>query len=914
MGEAPVSQKSEKGNQEKETKIDQAAMWHKKGYEFYKKKEYSAAIDCLKKAIKLNPVEVDYIINLAGTNTNIERFDAARQLLEESLKKISGKEDRKKLQIKLADIHFWWADDLKRKYDHSNAIKHYEKAYAIDKVYRLKYAAIDLNNIGFVYDALGEKKKALGYYQKALPLSRAVGDRAVEAKALNNIGAVYVAVGRIKKALEYFKKALSLDRAIRDRAGEATTLNNIGAAYNAFGQKQKALEYYEKVLQIVRAIGERTKEAATLNNIGVVYSDLDQKEKALDYYQQALPLSRDLGDRAGEATKLNNIGLVFHVLGQKQKALDYCQQALPIIRAIGDRKVEAIILDNIMFCWNSLKNTHLSIYYGKQSVNVIQRLRANIAGLKKKIKHSYLKSKIDTYRNLAVLLVEEGRLSEGQHVLEMLKIQEYRDFIRSDTSALVPPSPQLDFTPFEAQWLKKDNTIMDKLSDFSNEYYVLKFKKNKNDAEKKRMEKLDSELKKSTKAYENFLAQMKDAFVKHEKEIKEGKPDPDAITKQASALQETLKYLDENERSKNAALHYLVFGGRISVIITTPSEQVVKQTEIDEKEFNLLIMNYRNFILKTRQETRDAKNIETSTDTEKERNPYAKKLYDLIFRPVDEELRKYGATNLMISLDGVLRYIPLGTLWDGENYLVQRYRVNVITPSSLKNIKAAPVQKRKILGLGVSRGGHGFKHLHYVRKEIQAIVNDKEKGYNGLIQGKAFIDHDFTKDTMLKELEKKNYPLVHISSHFKFSPGDETKNFLLLGDGNVIKLSEIRRMGKLFDNVKLLVLSACQTGVGGNGEEIDGFGELAQQSGAKSVVASLWSVEDKSTKDLMVAFYRIMKEGTVTSKIKALRQAQLELAGLEDLLQKTPKQRVKSKTKYSHPYYWGPFIMMGNWR
>jgi CHAT domain-containing protein len=92
---------------------------------------------------------------------------------------------------------------------------------------------------------------------------------------------------------------------------------------------------------------------------------------------------------------------------------------------------------------------------------------------------------------------------------------------------------------------------------------------------------------------------------------------------------------------------------------------------------------------------------------------------------------------------------------------------------------------------------------------------------------------------------------------------------------------------------------------------------LAQQSGAKSVIASLWPVADESTKELMVNFYRIMKEGKVTSKIEAMRQAQLELAGLEDLLNKnnhSTNQAILQNKKYSHPYYWGPYIMMGNWR
>ncbi len=134
-----------------------------------------------------------------------------------------------------------------------------------------------------------------------------------------------------------------------------------------------------------------------------------------------------------------------------------------------------------------------------------------------------------------------------------------------------------------------------------------------------------------------------------------------------------------------------------------------------------------------------------------------------------------------------------------------------------------------------------------------------------------------------------------------------------MGDGSVMHLGELRAQGTIFYNVDLLMLAACETAVGGNGIEIDGFGELAQQCGAKAVVASLWKVKDNSTKDLMVHFYQSIKDGKVTSKIEALRQAQLKLAGLQDLLAKNKKAHIK-KSPYSHPYYWGPFIMIGNWR
>jgi CHAT domain-containing protein len=683
--------------------------------------------------------------------------------------------------------------------------------------------------------------------------------------------------------------------------------------YGAFGQNQEALDYYIKALLIHRTVGDRAAEAANLNNIGLAYYNLGQGEIAREYFEKALKISQAISNRSLESDVLRNIGAVCSAFGQHQKALENYNKALPMMLAVGNYPGEARTLSSFMLVWESLMKTRLSILFGKLSVNKYQELRANISGLEKKVQISFLKGKKGTYRSLARILIKEGRLSEAQQVLYMLKEAEYFDFIRRDSSAADVLSSRVDFSEFENKWIKEYNNVMENYSKVSSDYHMLKFKKNRSEAEEKRFNELKIKIKEKRKVYEEFMAQMKEAFDRYDKEIKEGKADPEKLAKKASMFQETLKYFDVQEGIRNAALHYLVYEGRIYVIITTPSSQTVKQTEIDEKEFNLLVINYRNMMLNSGRGTV----ININKKSYKKKKKFEKKIYDIIVKPVDEELKKYGATNLTISLDGVLRYIPLTALWDGENYLLQRYRISIITPSSLKNIKDEPIGNRKILGLGASRGSEEFTPLPNVGREIRSIVRDEEKGYYGLIKGKAFINEDFTKKIMVTQLNTGSYPLVHISSHFKFSPGDETKNKLLLGDGTAMKLSEIRREGKLFDNVKLLVLSACETGVGGNGEEIDGFGELAQQSGAKSVIASLWPVADESTKELMVAFYRNLKEGKVTSKIEALRQAQLELAGLEDLLAKGKNKSTqpdRKKTKYSNPYYWGPFIMMGNWR
>ena len=146
------------------------------------------------------------------------------------------------------------------------------------------------------------------------------------------------------------------------------------------------------------------------------------------------------------------------------------------------------------------------------------------------------------------------------------------------------------------------------------------------------------------------------------------------------------------------------------------------------------------------------------------------------------------------------------------------------------------------------------------------------------------LDAAFTEDSM-KQALGQGYPLIHIASHFDFEPGNETNSFLLLGgkstEGTHLTLAELREDPDLtFTDTQLLTLSACDTAMGGStgdGREVDGLGILAQQKGAKAVVASLWEVNDASTGLMMQEFYRLWTTNHSISKAEALRQAQLEL-------------------------------------
>jgi tetratricopeptide (TPR) repeat protein len=280
-----------------------------------------------------------------------------------------------------------------------------------------------LSHIGLVYSDVGENQKALEYYNQALGLHRAVGDKAGEASTLSNIGRVYSDLGEKQKALEYLNQALPLARAVGDKVGEAIILTGFGKVYSDLGEKQKALQYYNQALPLYRAVGDRGGEATTLNNIGKVYDNLGEKQKALQYLNQALPLYRAVGDRGGEATTLNNIGKVYDNLGEKQKALQYYNQALSLHRAVGDRGGEATTLNNIAYLERDRGNLEESLKQIEAAIKLIEDLRTKVVN--QDLRTSYFASVQGYYKFYIDLLMQlhkknpsKGYDAEALHISE----------------------------------------------------------------------------------------------------------------------------------------------------------------------------------------------------------------------------------------------------------------------------------------------------------------------------------------------------------------------------------------------------------------------------------------------------------------------------------------------------------------
>jgi tetratricopeptide (TPR) repeat protein/CHAT domain-containing protein len=785
------------------------------------------------------------------------------------------------------------------------ALEYYNQALLLDRAVGARAAeAGALGDIGSVYSHLGEQQKALDYFNQALLLSRAVGDRAGEARTLNNIGGVHSALGEKQKALEYYSQALPLSRAVGARAGEATILDNIGSIYRDLGEKQKALDYHNQALPLERAAGDRTDEAITLNNIGNVYSDIGEKQKALDYYSQALPLSRAVGDRASEAGALSNIGNVYSSLGEKPKALGYYTRALPVAQAVSSPSIQGHVLSNLMHYWQT-EYPGLAIFFGKQAINQYQDLRRYIQGLETQLQRSYLATIIGDYRSLVDLLIAQGRLSEAEQVLSLLKEREYFDYVRRDAAEASAVNGRANLNPEEAEWDRRYREIADRLVAIGTERGDLLAKRVRTPEETLNLDQLEKDIAVGNLAFEKFLGELAQRF-----------SDKPMAVLQVGQLRETEGLMEDLRELPpgTVAIYTLAGEDKFRSILRTSDVQKAYEYPIRAADLNRKVLAFRQVAQNPKLDPR----------------PLAEELYKILVGPMAEDLRQAKAKTLMWSLDGVLRYLPLAALYDGKQYLIERYRVSVMTLASNARLKDRPDAEWKGAGFGVTRAYEGAPALPWVSAELAGIIATKP-GDAGVLAGEIELDDAFTQQAM-RQLLLKRYPVVHIASHFRFQPGNETQSFLLLGDGGHLSLAELKTSANLFGGVQLLTLSACNTGMG-DGTEVEGFGTLAQRQGAKAVIASLWPVVDQSTSVLMQRFYRIRESSPGKTKLEALREAQLELLrGMAKRAQgaepvrilvhepeegkptvEAPRFPVDPEVPYAHPYYWAPFFLMGNW-
>ena len=736
-----------------------------------------------------------------------------------------------------------------------------------------------LNNMGVIYANQTAYAQALESYEQALTLVRTLccyrGD---EAAILNNLSALYFSLGQNRRALEladqatkiYFKlntenfaglqkteieilhdvlgednsnptltsRGLSVRATVGDtannnvtvKAGQANNLNNLAQLYSNSGKYQEAIALFQKAKAIYHEIGNDLGIGITLDNIGSTYTRLGQKEQAISFHQQALAQYEKVGDRAGTGVALNNLGRAYVNMGKQSEAIAAYQKALNIAREVHDPTTESVVLANIGDFFAQQKQLEMAIAFLKQSVNIRESIRQSIRMLPREDRAAYKQSVAYTYRYLATLLLERGRIYEAMQILDLLKVQELQDYLRdvkgNDRTAL-------GITLLAAEQSLINTNIQSLLN--------------------------GSPL--TTQIQQTAIPQSLN------------------LATSRSLLANVQKFGDR------AAMFYpLLFEDRLFLLLLpAKSSPILRSITIQPEAFTKLLQDFRA----------DLQDAESSDVKES-----ANHLYQYLIKPIEADLKSANIELLLYAPDGQMRYIPLAALYDGKQWLVERYSFNYLTASGLLDVTTISKPPIKTIAAAFTQGEikfaignekFSFVGLPFAGKEIDQIAAtfpDTTK----------LVDTFFSREAIASQFS--NYSLIHLATHAAFVRGTPEDSFVLMGNGDRLNLRELREW-KL-PNTQLIVLSACQTALGGvvgTGEEILGFGYQIQRTGAKAAIASLWTVSDQGTQTLMSNFYQQLHKGN--NIINSLRQSQLAL------LQST-------QIEFQHPYFWSAFILIGN--
>jgi len=770
-----------------------------------------------------------------------------------------------------------------------------------------------LNNIGFIYDSLGQYSKALEFYQQALAIRKQIGDHSSLLETLRRTGNIYFRLNQISKWIELNQKALELSRKIGDRRSEVDALVDLGMSYHrsaAFGGSERSkllstsLNYYQHALEIYRKIEDkaaedRVTEGRILYLTGGVYDSMGFPQQGLKLYQQALKIAREANDRLIEGSIFQGIAATQFDLKNYEQALTYLQQSLLISREIRYREGEAGALADLGSLLTSLNRPELAIAFYKQSIDIFEAIRQDLRTRPKEEQRLYTKLVAAPYRDLANILLKQDRILEAQQVLDLLKVQELDDYLRNVRGGSQP----LYELPPEQAILKKYNELQTSAIQLGQE--LTKLRKlpevNRTAAQQQRIAQLVK--------LQDDLNQQFNAFIERGDVVALVKQLTPAVLRQTVDLTQ-FDALRHDLRQLNAVMLYpLVLDDRLELVITTPDSPPLRRTvNVKREALNAAIVEFRRAL---QNPNSDAK-------------VPAQKLYTWLIKPLEADLAQAKAKTIIYAPDGQLRYIPLQALYDGQQWLVQRYGINNITARSFTEFKTQPVRQPHVLAGAFATGQYSFQ------------VGDRSLTFNGLLfagrevdalatlvpNTKKLVDQFFSRDSTTTQMNEFN--VVHLATHANFVPGIATDSFIVFGNGDKATLKDIESWS--LNNVDLVVLSACETGLGGkfgNGEEILGLGYQFQNRGAKAAIASLWPVDDGGTEALMSAFYTALKSGSMT-KAEALQKAQLSMINRKPQSggTTTPRSSVNpppgsghtsSITRDpSHPYYWAPFILIGN--
>ena len=714
-------------------------------------------------------------------------------------------------------------------------------------------------------------------------------------RAVNNWSEMLMFVGDYEQAEKILEANLTAARQILKEHPQ--TYQTVGllaaAAFNKpDGDRAQGLKYMKENLEYSRRTKGPEHTATLFHELNYARALAIQKNftEAKERFDDILPrLAKGYGEEhPNYLAALADTGTLNRDLNNLDESCRILQDVLPQIKASGDARLYCHVATNLSKSLRLNNDLESAAFFGQEAVTAGQALRRSLASGPESARKSLAALMTPAYQELADILMAQNKVSEAQKIMELLKIDELADMTATRNSENAPGDDANNLnllSGVEPETARRYQQISDNLAALGEEQRGLLEKRKSGETlsakEEQRLKELRQDMTAARKVFSAFVENLS----------KEMAQSGGAQTADLGNL-ETYQRLLASMGEGTVLLQTILTDDHLWLILTTPNALVAKESPLDVKTLSAKIGKFRDVL----------------QDPDVDAKPLAKEFYDAVIGPVAESLKQAGAKTIMFSLDGQLRYIPMATLYDGKNWLVQNYRLALFNDATKAGLAVPPVGNWTVAGLGVTKehkyGKGTFSALSAVKDELAAIVKTKSSK-DGVLQGTMTLDEGFTSDTLAEVLEA-GFPVVHLASHFHFDAKNPEKSFLLLGDGSGLPLTQIETEDYKFKNVDLLALSACQTARGGvdaTGREIEGFGALAQKRGAKAVLATLWPVFDESTGLLMSSFYRIHSDRGKPSIAESLRQAQLMMIN----------NQIKGKD-FQHPFYWGPFVLMGDWR
>jgi CHAT domain-containing protein len=769
--------------------------------------------------------------------------------------------------------------------------------------------AWSLSYLSLTYQNLGDWRKAESSITKSLNILQQInknqkGNVAILAVALNTQGNLKLSMGQTQAALQIWEKAERAYIAAGDETGKIGSQINQAQAMQALGLYRRGQKLLVDVNQRLQNQPDSLMKARALQSLGVAFQLAGELQQSQNILNQSLKISDRLKSTADISNILFNLGNTTRHLQQTPAALDYYQQVVvqttnPQLRIeaqlnqlslyveTAQIKPAKVLLPQIKSQLESLFPSRMSVYAAVNFARNLTKL-AKLDGsesvssqesaqiLARAVQQAEMLSDL---RAEAYALNELGKLYfEKQQLSDALKLSQQALQIAQETNAT-------DIT-YQAAW--QVGRILKKQGD--NQGAIAAY-----DSSVKTLKSLRSELVAINRdvqfsfqeSVEPIYRELVDLLLQSQpsqQNLRQARETIEALQLaeldnffREACLNAKPQQIDQID-PKAAVIYPIILGDRLEVILSIPGKPLSSyKTTLSQAE-----------IEKTIKQMRQSLNPVFSNE---ERLHLSQQLYDWLIRPSESQLTNSKIKTLAFVLDGSLRNLPMATLHNGKQYLVEKYSLALSPGMQLMQTRSLKSENMNVIIAGLSEARLGFKALSAVKSEVTEISSK--------VSSKLLLNENFTDMNLQQAIQSTPFSVLHLATHGQFSSKlDDT--FILSWNEriNVNKLSEFLKTRNELEStpVELLVLSACQTAKGDN-RAILGLAGIAVRSGARSTLATLWSVKDESTAKFMVEFYKQLRQPGI-SKAEALRQTQLSFLQNAD---------------FQHPFYWSAFVLVGNW-